>query len=254
MNLKIQQFVIFITILFSSSCMQQPQTLSRIQAKQLAINDSIPATELIEVFIAPYRKRVNEVLDSALAYAPYPITKTDGPYNSSAGNLLADILLEEANPIFKSRTQKEIDFVVLNHGGIRSIISEGKISARTAYEVMPFDNTIVVVALDGKSVRNLIGFLISEGRAHPISGLQIVLANDGSLQSVNIRGAPFDENRIYNVATSNYLVDGGDNMGFFKDGLSITETNYLIRNAMIDYFAKVDTVAPQVDDRFMKMN
>lgn len=254
MNLKIQQFVIIVTILIVYSCRQQPPSLRSIEGKQLTINDAIRPTDSIEAFISPYRKRVNEVLDSTLSYAPFAITKSDGRYNTTAGNLMADIVLEQANPIFKSRTLKEIDFVVLNHGGIRSIISKGKVSARTAYDVMPFDNTIVVVALNGRSVRNLISFLINSGRAHPIAGLQIVLTKDGSLRSVNIKGAPFDENRIYYVATSNYLVEGGDNMGFFKDGLEITDTNYLIRNAMIDYFSKVDTIAPKVDQRFMKLN
>lgn len=254
MNLKIQQFVIIITIIFNFSCRQQPQLLSKIHGKQLSINDSIPPTDSIEAFISPYRKRVNDVLDSALSYAPYVISKTDGAYNSTAGNLMADIVLLEANPVFNARSQKDIDFVVLNHGGIRSSISVGKVSARTAYEIMPFDNTIVVVELSGKSVRDLIAHLINSERAHPIAGIQIVLAKNGSLQSVNIQGAPFDENRTYNVATSSYLVEGGDNMGFFKDGLNFTGTNYLIRNAMIDYFSKVDTVAPKVDDRFVKLN
>jgi len=64
---------------------------------------------------------------------------------------------------------------------------------------------------------------------------------------------PFDENRTYYVATSNYLADGGNNMGFFKDGLNQVDLNYLIRNAMIDYFKKVDTLTAKVDDRFIKI-
>jgi 2',3'-cyclic-nucleotide 2'-phosphodiesterase (5'-nucleotidase family) len=204
-------------------------------------------------FITPYRDRLNKVLDSALAYAPYPISKTDGVYNTTAGNLMADIVLAEASPIFRSRTGEEIDFAVLNHGGIRSIISEGRVSARSAFEVMPFDNSIVVVELSGKSVRDLVAYLIRSDRANPISGLQIILDRDNSLQSVNIGGAPFNEERTYQVATSSYLVEGGDNMGFFKDGLNFTETDYLIRNAMIDYFKKVDTLEPVIDDRFIKL-
>jgi 2',3'-cyclic-nucleotide 2'-phosphodiesterase (5'-nucleotidase family) len=166
---------------------------------------------------------------------------------------MADIVLAEASPIFRSRTGEEIDFAVLNHGGIRSIISEGRVSARSAFEVMPFDNSIVVVELSGKSVRDLVAYLIRSDRANPISGLQIILDRDNSLQSVNIGGAPFNEERTYQVATSSYLVEGGDNMGFFKDGLNFTETDYLIRNAMIDYFKKVDTLEPVIDDRFIKL-
>lgn len=253
MNLKIQHFVIFVTIGFFLACKQEKQALSEVKGKQLHIGDSIASSDSIASFIAPYKQRVNEVLDSTLAYAPFPISKMDGTYNTTAGNLMADIILSEANPVFRARMNKDIDFVVLNHGGIRSIISKGEVSARTAYEVMPFENSIVVVELSGKSVRDLVAHLIASNRAHPISGLQIIIDKDDELQSVNVGQKPFDENRTYYVATSNYLVAGGDDMGFFKDGLSFTDTNYLIRNAMIDYFKKVDTLQPRVDDRFVKL-
>ncbi len=253
MILKIQHFVIFVTITCLYACHDAPKKLSRISGKQLPITDSIHVTDSIDIFVAPYRKRVNEVLDSALAYAPKQITKKDGKYNTSAGNLMADIILSEANPIFKSRTGREIDFVISNHGGIRSIISKGKVSARTAYEVMPFDNSIVVVAIKGKSVRDLISFLINAKNPHPMAGMQIVLNKNETLKDVNIQGLPFDENRTYNVATSNYLVDGGGDMEFFRNDLNSVDLNYLIRNAMIDYFKKVDTLTAKVDDRFIKI-
>jgi len=253
MNLKIQHFVIFVTITCLCACNDAPKKLSKISGKQLPITDSINVTDSIDSFVAPYRKRVNEVLDSALAYSPKQISKKDGKYNTSAGNLMADIILSESNPIFKSRTGQEVDFVISNHGGIRSVISEGKVSARTAYEVMPFDNSIVVVEIKGKSVRELISFLINAKNPHPIAGIQIVLNNNETLKDVNIQGLPFDENRTYYVATSNYLADGGDDMGFFKDGLNTVDLNYLIRNAMIDYFKKVDTLTAKVDDRFIKI-
>ena len=43
------------------------------------------------------------------------------------------------------------DIVLLNNGGIRSIISKGPISEKTAFELMPFENSIVVVKLKGSS-------------------------------------------------------------------------------------------------------
>jgi len=253
MILKIQHFVIFATITCLCACKDTPTQLSKISGEQIPITDSINGTDSIDLFIAPYRKRIKEVLDSTLAYAPSQITKNDGKYNTSAGNLMADIMLSQANPIFKSRTGQEIDFVISNHGGIRSIISEGKVTTRTAYEVMPFDNSIVVVALKGKDVRDLISCLINAKNPHPIAGLQIILNTNDTLKDVNIHGLPFDENKTYFVATSNYLADGGSNMGFFKDSLKTFDLNYLIRNAMIDHFIKVDTLIAIVDDRFIKI-
>ena len=237
-----------------ASCQEATTSVSQINAKQLVIDSTLIAIDSIESFVAPYRKRIDQVLDSTLAYAPEMLTKQDGRYNTSAGNLLADIILKQANPIFKSRTGKNIDFVLLNHGGIRSVVSKGNVSARTAYEVMPFENSIVVVELSGKSVLKMVDFLMSSNRAHPIGGLQIILDKNDSLKSLLIQGSVFDENKNYFIASSNYLVTGGDNMNFFKEMLGATDTEYLIRNAMIDYFMKVDTVSAKVDDRFYKTN
>lgn len=253
MILKIKHFVIFITIVLVAGCKETPQKLHKINAKLIAIDSSISQIDSITQFVTPYRNRINEVLDSTLAYAPRMITKTDGFYNTSAGNLMADVILSESNPIFKARTGKNIDFVLLNHGGIRSIISAGKVSARTAYEVMPFENSIVVVELSGTSVLDLVDFLIKSKRAHPVSGMQIIIDKKDKIKTLKIQGKPFVEKQRYFVATSNYLVTGGDNMGFFKNMLGKTDTDYLIRNAMIDYFKKVDTLKPVVDDRFYKL-
>lgn len=252
MDLKIEHFVIFLTIGVFFSC-RDTTSLAKIEGRQIGIEAPIKISDSIEKFIAPYRKRIDAVLDSALAYAPLKISKTDGAYNTTAGNLLADIMLLEAGPIFESRTGETIDFVLLNHGGIRSIIPKGKVTARSAYEMMPFENSIIVAKLNGKSVQNLVSYLRDSGRAHPISGLQVVLNQENEIQSIRIQGKPLDENGFYNIATSDYLLNGGDDMVFFKDALQVTPIDYKIRNAMIDYFNKVDTVAPMVDDRFYRI-
>ena len=253
MILKIKHFVVFITITCFYSCKETPKLLTKIEGRQVQIDGSIITNDIIESFVKPYRKRINEVLDSTLAYAPFIISKEDGEFNTPAGNLMADIVFEQANPIYEARTGNSLDFVLLNHGGIRLIISKGKVSARTAFEVMPFENSIVVVELSGKSVEELIDYLLHSKRAHPISGMQIILNKNGSLRSANIQGKPLDAKRNYHIATSNYLVTGGDNMGFFKGAIRTIDTDYLIRNAMIDYFKKVDTIAPKIDGRFYKI-
>lgn len=251
--LKIKHFVVFTTISVFVSCSQSPKGLYSIKGLEIPVDSSYTEVEEIKNFILPYHNRVDEVLDSTLAYAPFKISKTDGLYNTTAGNLMADLMLSEAGPIFKKRTGKDLDFVLMNHGGIRSIISKGNVSAGTAYEVMPFENNISVVELDGKGVKGLVNFLVSSKRPHPVAGIQIILNADDSINTINIQGKPFDENRNYNIATSDYLVSGGDDMVFFKNALNVTEIDYKIRNAMIDYFKKVDTLAPVIDNRYYKL-
>ncbi|MEP2277866.1 5'-nucleotidase [Maribacter sp.] len=251
--LNIKHYVIFITLLNLVSCKNTPEHLTELTGKQIAIDTNYTSVDSIQKFIQPYHDRVESILDSTLAYAPYVISKTDGKFNTTAGNLMADIVLKETNPIFNKRTGNTIDIVLLNHGGIRSIISKGNVTSRTAYEVMPFENSVVVVELKGSSLLKMVDYLKKSKRAHPVAGMQLILNKDNSVKSFTIDGKPLDTDKSYYIATSDYLVTGGDNMNFFKDALSKTETDYKIRNAMIDFFSKVDTLAPKVDLRYYQL-
>ena len=179
--------------------------------------------------------------------------QSDGEYNTAIGNMMADAVYEESNPVFKSRTGEDIDFVLLNHGGIRSIISKGNITTRTAYEVMPFDNSVVVVKLKGAQVKELVEYLAKGKRAHPISKLNIVLDSDGNFKSATLNSKPLDFSKTYNVATNDYLYNGGDHMDFFKTNDSLYVLDYKIRNILIDYFTKIDTLKPVIDNRFIQL-
>nr|WP_298999104.1 5'-nucleotidase [uncultured Allomuricauda sp.] len=252
-NPKIQHFVIIITVLFFA-CKNQDSQLSTIEGAQLDIDTSLTDVDSIQQFIAPYKKRVDAVLDSTLSYVPHSLVLNDGSRNTSMGNFVADLVFEETFPLVQQKINKPLDFVVLNRGGIRSILSEGNVTARNGYEIMPFENYISVVKLNGTQVRELILFLTKSKRAHPFSGMEIVIDSSGSLESVNIQGAPFDESRSYYVATSDYLVSGGADIGFFPAVDSILDTEYLLRNAIIDHFKKKDTLTAKVDDRFIELN
>ncbi len=250
MVLKIKHYVTFVTFAFLASCSTEPKTLTKIQGKLISVSPEVTENDSINTFISPFRNKIESELNKIIAYAPENITKTDGKYNTSLGNLMAKIVYEEANPVYKFRTNNEIDFVLLNHGGIRANISKGNITVNTAYEIMPFENSITVVKLKGSTVSKLIKFLIEAKKPHPIYGIQIALGKNSKESTVLIQNKPFDENKIYNIATSNYLVNGGDNMSFFDERTETIDIEYKIRNAIIYHFKKYDTIVSKTDDRF----
>jgi 5'-nucleotidase len=88
--------------------------------------------------------------------------------------------------------------------------------------------------------------------AHPVSGIQIEMDQDYKVTSAKINGEDIDEDKTYFVATSDYLQQGGDNMNFFKDPIQLYKVDYKLRNAIIDYFKKVDTVRVEKDNRFIR--
>jgi len=240
----------FLLLIFSC----QSSHISKIEGKRLTINENLNANQDIENFIKPYRARINNTLDSVISYAPETYSKSDGELNTAIGNLMADAVYSEGNPIFKQRTGKNIDFVLLNHGGIRSIISKGNITSRTAYEIMPFENSVVVAALKGAQINEMFNYLSKAKRAHPVSNqLQLTLDKDFEISSASVNGQPIDTLKTYYVATNDYLYNGGDRMTFFhpNDGLDVLD--YKIRNILIDNFKKTDTLNPKRDNRFIQL-
>jgi len=240
-------------LLFIFSC-QQDFNLTKIEGKRIDINDSITADATIEDFIKPYRIRVNSDLDSVISYAVETYTKSDGDLNTAIGNLMADATYSESDPVFNKRTGKNIDFVLLNHGGIRSIISKGNITSRTAFEVMPFENSVVVAGIKGAQVLELMTYLAEAKRAHPVSSqVKLTLDKNYNIVSTTVSGEAIDKDKIYYVATNDYLYNGGSGMTFFQPNESYDVLDYKIRNVLIDYFKKKDTINPKKDNRFIQL-
>ena len=240
-------------LFFLISCKSETLKTAEITSERIPIDQSLKANKDIEEFIKPFSEHINNTLDSVVAYNPRDLNKSDGELNTAIGNLMADIVMEQAAPVFKSRTGNEIDMVLLNHGGIRSTVGKGPVTARTAYSLMPFENEIVVVELKGNRIQEMLAYLEKNRTAHPLSGIKIIMNRNYNVTTATIEGKEIDPGKNYFVATSDYLQQGGDNMVFFKDPVNLYRVDYKIRNAIIDYFNKVDTLKTARDDRYIKI-
>ena len=248
------KFFFLVLLLIAASCKQENLVPAEITGKRISIDEGIPPDTSIANFIKPYADHVNSNLDSIIAYNPSELNKNDGELNTALGNMMADLIMEQVNPVFKSRTGKDIDIVLLNQGGIRSSIGKGPVTARTAYNLMPFENEVVIVELKGKKLLEMLDYLESNRTAHPLSGIRILMDENYKIKDVTVKGEQIDPKKNYFVATSDYLQKGGDNMLFLSDPINLFGADYKIRNAIIDYFYKVDTLKTQRDDRYTKLS
>ncbi len=240
---------VLLTTILLVSCTDKTYQLNKVHSATVAVDSSITEIQEIEDFIEPFKNSVDAEMNKQLSYNPVAMHKNDYKFNTPIGNMMAEIVRKKGNPIFESRTGNQIDAVLLNHGGIRASLNQGAVTMRTAYEIMPFENSIVVAQLNGSQMDSLVNYLVKRKTAHPISGLTIHLNKNGSLEKVLINGEKINKNQVYHVATNDYLYNGGDNMSFFKD-TPVTTLDYKIRNAMIDYFKETDTLKFERDDRF----
>lgn len=250
-NVVLKHFVLFLTFLFLTSCGQQKYYVTKIEGKEIAITDKTFEITEIKNFIKPYRDNIDKDLSAVLAIAPKNLDKI-GEWQTPMGVFLADITFEKANAVFQSREKKAIDICLLNHGGIRSTISKGNVTARTAYEVMPFENSAIVIALKGEQILEIANYIIAEKKPHPLSGMTFTIDKNNAPKNILVQGKPLEINTTYYVVTSDYLANGGDNMIFFKKGLQKFDLDYKLRNIIIDYLKEVDTIEVKTDSRITR--
>jgi 2',3'-cyclic-nucleotide 2'-phosphodiesterase (5'-nucleotidase family) len=132
----------------------------------------------------------------------------------------------------------DIDFAVMNMGGLRSTLNQGTITLGSLYEVYPFDNRLVVLELPGKAVKEFFDFIASHGGQGLSKSIRLVV-NKREVESLKINGQPLDENKTYRVATIDYLAEGNDGMVAFKQATGIIDSNKTLRDLMIQYVKKL---------------
>ena len=206
-----------------------------------------PSDSNFSNIIKVYKDSIN-LKDPVIGKSENLFTKDDFDkvnFNSSLGNLIADIIYHQADSVFKAQYEKNIDFVLQNHGGIRASLLKGDIKISDAYKILPFENELVVVEIGYKTLTDLINFLKKESNPHPISGLKI--NSDGNFEVFKKSNS---EN--YFLVTNDYLLSGGDNMFFLQDNYNIYKLGYSLRDAFINFTKKEKNITSKVDSRFIK--
>ena len=213
-----------------------------IDSKQNSII-SVSATpdSLITSIINPYKTGIDSVMNEVLCVSEIEMTK--GRPESLLGNFVTDLCLEQYSDI--------ADICVMNNGGLRSTLSKGKITRGNIYELMPFENELVIVELDKKDFLGLLEYITSRG-GEPFSGMIIVMSHDNKLTDyLEPAFVDFFNGGKIRILTSDYLANGGDKMWFFKDKEQ-TKVGVKLRDAIINYCKSKKTISSKLDGRLIQ--
>ncbi|MEN9489124.1 MAG: hypothetical protein RL494_1389 [Bacteroidota bacterium] len=240
--LVLKHFVLILTFLALGNTSWAQLEVYKIEGKQININDKAIAIESYNQYVLPFKTHIDEDLNAVLATCPETLDKSKGQWQTTIGDLLADVTLQKANFVFKKRENLDIDICILNHGGIRSILPKGDVTARTAFEIMPFENTSIVVALLGEQIAEFTNYFVKEKKPHPISGMSFTIDAKNVVSNIKVNEKPLELTKTYYVVTSDYLSNGGDNMTFFKKAEKTYDLDYKLRNILIDYFKEADVI------------
>ncbi|SHH32154.1 bifunctional UDP-sugar hydrolase/5'-nucleotidase [Thermosipho atlanticus] len=152
--------------------------------------------------------------------------------DTNLGHLITDAMLW--------KTGAEI--ALQNGGGIRASIKPDKITIRDILTVLPFGNTVYVLKLKGSELLKVLEYAatIPEGKGAFLHVAGLTWKSEGGkVTEVLVNGKPLDPNKIYLVATNNYMAGGGDGYSLLKENKSSGyDTGFVLADVVVEYIQK----------------
>ena len=179
-----------------------------------------------------YEALIEDITNEVIGETTAAITR-NYRYESEMGDWVTDIM---------RAYDPGINFALTNSGGLRADIDAGPITFGEVFEALPFDNTLVVVELDGNEVRQV----LEEGTtgAHgvvQVSGLSFTFDYDAPVGSRIVgdvidlsTGQALDAAATYNVAVNDFMASGGDEYDTLAANPQ-TNTYELVRDLVVDW-------------------
>ena len=237
-------------------CGARPAAPPTVEARPpTRVDDASPEAVEVQAVVARYKAQLGERLSVRLATAAGDFSTEGGPSNT-LGVLVADQTMAwfAANV---STDAPPVQCFITNNGGLRAPLYAGEVKLSHVYEVMPFDNELVVLTLSGEQLARVSTEIARKG-GEPVSGLRFVILGTGDAAQATqttVSGAPLDPAGTYQVGTTDYLAESGWLSGLVK-GAPIRRTGALMRDVIADRLKALDTqgrpLQPSTDDRIQR--
>ncbi len=211
--------------------------------------------EIVEGYASALQDFQNEFI--ATAETDLPNTRVPGgdlPQGSLIAPIVCDAMLWKAN-----RLGAGADIAVQNAGGVRIDVPRGEITTGTVYTLLPFGNTMVILDVGGRQVKDLLeealssifDMGLSDGTFPYVAGMRYTASRGAPCGSrvtaveVAVPGGgyePLDPEATYRLVTNSFVAGGGDGYG----SLSLipgTDTGFIDAEILAEYFRELGTVS-----------
>ncbi|GIY15803.1 protein 5NUC [Includes: UDP-sugar hydrolase [Caerostris darwini] len=263
----------FLEILFD-----EEGKVSSWQGNPILLDATVPEDPAIVELLEPYgqdvKRRVRQKVGQTNVFLKGD-RLTCRMRECNLGNFLADAAL---NYFIEQPTETGWNFVAValwNAGGIRASIdermNEGNVTFEDIISVAPFGNTMDVVALKGKYLRQVLENSVSDydldsidppGGFLQVSGLRLTynvsMPVGSRLIEAHVRCAdcrvphyqPLDEEQVYWVVMSTYMAKGGDNfVNIQENSIGSRNTDELDVDIIIKYAQKYSPITTGLENR-----
>ncbi len=246
------RYTLLITWLFMAFSCQKPFVQKSYETQNVAVSEENiePDSNIVSLY-APYKQIIEKDMNRVISYSSVDMKK--GKPESLLTNFLADLLLAEGAIIAKKQGLNIIpDVSFFNYGGIRTSLPEGVITVGKVFELMPFENEMVFLALSGKQMQAFLNYIAYKG-GDSLGGARFKLM-DGKAQNTKIGGKEIQADAVYWLVTNDYVADGGDGLDVLKNRRQFIKTGTKIRDVIIanleDKYEKNIHLSAKEDGRF----
>lgn len=218
----------FFLLLWLASC--KVNHFLRVEPKTYTVENTsaVGRDSSILAMIQPYKSQLDAEMDRVIGIAAADLER--GRPEGALGNLVADALAEKA----EEYTDTKVSFALSNSGGLRiPTITKGEITKSDVFELLPFDNILVILELDSALVKTLADHMASSG-GWPVSKALSFDIVQTEAKNIRIAGQALQDSVTYRVAMPDYVANGGSNSDFLVR-LPQESTGRFMRDAVIEY-------------------
>lgn len=245
----IKNILFLLLISLTIACAPKVIVVDHIDGENIRMDEKYPAEDSdILALIQPYKEQLDAEMNEVIGITEVTLKKSYP--QSTMGNWFADMLMAESILM-----DHRVSFAMQNRGGLRiNSISKGEITKGKVFELMPFDNALVIMETDGVVMKSFIEHTIEDG-GWPMSKEIQVTMQDTVIAEILIQSNPIDESATYYYAVPDYVANGGSDSAMLKEQKR-TNTGIMIRDIVINHMRKQrmanETITSVIDSRITK--
>ena len=248
-KLKIRVSYLYLFAVFFLGACSSTYQIQRSNRVQYNINGQVAADSSIIDMYLPYKVQLDAEMNKVIGHSAVAMAKNTSMPETLLSNFFSDAVFQQA-----LKEDAKIDFAIPStKDGIRADLPKGELDLNSIFQLMPFENELLVVELTGADVQDLLNY-IAYTNGQPVAGIKMKIVNRKPV-AVEINGKPFNSDRSYRVLTSDYIAQGGDNLTSFKNG-KVKILGLKVRDAIINYVMEAEAqglvINPILDGRITK--
>ncbi len=188
--------------------------------------------------ISKFESKIDSLLDETITISKGNF-KHSFMSESTIGYLIADSM----------KSASGADVALTNSGGIKSVISEGTVTLRNLYEILPFENNLITVELPGNELEDLVELSLSDSKSGFLqsSGIECIYSSLNPpgcrIIQIDINGKPLELNATYTVAINDFMHANSLDWPELSAGRN-PKIKGMIRESFKEYLKKQASISP----------